>query len=46
MHNEIYPKLSNFSAYAKNIMTKLWPTFKEKSPNFGNIEKKKIFWKN
>lgn len=43
MHNEIYPKLSNFSAYAKNIMTKLQPTFKEKSPNFGNVEKKKFF---
>lgn len=42
MHNEICPKISCFPAYAKNIMTKLQPTFKEKSPNFGNIEKKKI----
>ena len=43
MHNEICPKLSNFSAYIKNIMAKLQPTFEEKSPNFGNVEKKKFF---
>lgn len=43
MYNEICPKISCFPAYAKNIMTKLQPTFEEKSPNFGNVEKKKIF---
>lgn len=36
-------KYRAFPHMQKNIMAKLQPTFEEKSPNFGNIEKKKIF---